>query len=59
MVEKSVPKPSTKGTTKKGKQPEPVVQHAEAADEVLSDPVAEKLRQQRYNFFLSSLNLDI
>ncbi|XP_078178158.1 uncharacterized protein LOC144572446 isoform X2 [Carex rostrata] len=47
VVEKSVTKPSTKGTTKKGKQPEPVVKHAEAADEVLSDPVAEKLRQQR------------
>ncbi|KAJ4788347.1 Eukaryotic translation initiation factor 3 subunit J [Rhynchospora pubera] len=47
VVEKSAPKPSTKGTTKKGKQPELAAKNVEVSNEVLSDPVAEKLRQQR------------
>lgn len=51
MIEKPAPKPSTKGASKKGKQPEPVSKNVEVADEVLSDPLAEKLRQQRYNSF--------
>jgi hypothetical protein len=50
VIEKSPPKQSTKGTTKKGKQPEPAPKHVEVANEVLSDPLAEKLRQQRYTF---------
>lgn len=47
VVETSAAKPSTKGTNKKGKQPESTSKHAEVASEVLSDPLAEKLRQQR------------
>lgn len=43
--EKTEAKPASKAAVKKAKQPE--VTEAKVADEVLADPVAEKLRQQR------------
>ncbi|KAJ6844769.1 eukaryotic translation initiation factor 3 subunit J-like isoform X1 [Iris pallida] len=44
-AEKTTLKPGAKAAGKKAKQPEAVV--SKVADEVLSDPLAEKLRQQR------------
>ncbi|KAJ3693966.1 hypothetical protein LUZ60_009446 [Juncus effusus] len=45
VVEKQAAKASSKGAAKKGKQAES--KPVEVSDDVLSDPVAEKLRQQR------------
>ncbi|RRT76395.1 hypothetical protein B296_00023254 [Ensete ventricosum] len=47
VVETAVPKPGRKGTGKKEKVPE--AKTSEIASKVLSDPLAEKLRQQRLN----------
>ncbi|XP_072954302.1 uncharacterized protein [Typha angustifolia] len=44
-VGKTVEKAGGKAAAKKGKQPE--INRTEAVDEILADPVAEKLRQQR------------
>ena len=45
--EKPGAKPAGKAAGKKMKQPE-AVKATQVADQVLADPVAEKLRQQRY-----------
>lgn len=45
LLEKTEPKPARKGAGKKGKVLEE--KKTEVADEVLADPAAEKLRQQR------------
>ncbi|VAI54014.1 unnamed protein product [Triticum turgidum subsp. durum] len=44
-VEKPAPKPSAKAAVKKGKQPSTSTEVVE--DDVLDDPISEKLRQQR------------
>lgn len=47
VVETAAPKPGRQGTGKKEKVPE--AKTSEIASEVLADPLAEKLRQQRLN----------